>query len=128
MGIFKEWYAAWKFARAVSKEQKVKKVILKNEKEQANIDKEPWVGIVGTNINYDNLEEGNFDLDWNDIFIARLIKAGYRGRNDQEIVDQWFQVICSSIAAGDLEQEMSDPEKRAIIQRKRLEDGRVEHS
>ena len=35
---------------------------------------------------------GSFELDWNDIFVARLIKAGYQGRTDQDIVDNWFFV------------------------------------
>jgi hypothetical protein len=100
----------------------------KTAKEIATANHEPWIEIVGLDVDPTNLSEGAFDLDWNDIFIARLVKAGYRGRNDQEIVDQWFQDICKSVVAEEYEQETADPDKRRIIKRKQLENGRVEHS
>jgi hypothetical protein len=58
--------------------------------------------------------------------VARLVKAGYRGKDDKAIVEQWFTTICENVIAGTYEQEIADPEKRRIIQRKRLKDGRSE--
>jgi hypothetical protein len=82
-------------------------------KEIATKNGEPWVTVLGMDINVDNISEGNFELDWNDIFVAKLIRAGYKGKDDIAIVDQWFQDICRNIAMEQFEQEMADPEKRA---------------
>jgi len=62
------------------------------------------------------------------VFLARLVKAGYRGKNDQEIVDQWFNSVCQLVVSDDYGQEMADPEKRKLLKKKQLEDGRTEHS
>lgn len=73
---------------------------------------EPWVGIKTVELDPNNPNLGSFDLDWNDIFIARLVKAGYFGKTDQQIVDMWFKTICQNVADETYEQEMADPEKR----------------
>jgi len=100
----------------------------KSAKETATLNHEPWVDIIGFNIDPNNLSDGAFDLDWNDVFLAKLVKAGYRGRNDHAIVEQWFNDICRSVITEEYEQETADPDKRKIIKRKQLEDGRTEHS
>jgi hypothetical protein len=82
-------------------------------KELATQAGEPWVTVTGMEVNPTNISEGNFELDWNEIFVARLVKAGYKGKDDIAIVDQWFQDICRNIAMEQFEQEMADPEKRA---------------
>jgi len=74
---------------------------------------EPWVEVTGVELDLDNIGSGNFLLDWNDIFVAKLVKAGYTGNNDVQIVDQWFTSLCRSIAVAEFEQVMADPEKRA---------------
>jgi hypothetical protein len=97
------------------------------EKNAATAAKEPWVGIVHFDIDPDNLSEGSFELDWNDIFIARLIKYGYRGHNDQEMVDSWFRQISYSMFTDEFEQEIADPDKRRMIKKKLIENGRSEN-
>ena len=57
---------------------------------------EPWVGILSMDIDPENLHQGAFELDWNDKFVANLIRAGYQGKptdTDSEIVDRWFRTI-----------------------------------
>tara|TARA_B110000503_G_C6986352_1_gene345425 strand:- start:83 stop:463 length:381 start_codon:yes stop_codon:yes gene_type:complete len=76
-------------------------------KELADKNKEPYVNILSMDISPDNLNEGSFDLDWNDIFVARLLKAGYQGKTDQDIVDQWFQNICRNIVLETYQQEQA---------------------
>ncbi len=82
-------------------------------KEMATKAGEPWVTVLGMDVNPENISEGNFELDWNDTFVAKLVKAGYKGKDDIAIVDQWFQDICRNIAMEQFEQEMADPDKRA---------------
>ena len=101
---------------------------IKSEKDQFTEKGEPGVGIARMDVDPENLSDGSFDLDWNDIFVARLMKLGYKGKNDHEIVESWFSQICYNIVAETYEQEIADPDKRKIIQHKQLENGRIEHS
>jgi hypothetical protein len=73
---------------------------------------EPWVHVISFSIDPDDPKSGVFELDYNDIFLARLIRAGYRGQTDQQIVDQWFISVCRSVIQENFEQIMADPEKR----------------
>jgi hypothetical protein len=82
------------------------------EKVKATAAGEPWVNVTGVEIDLDNVGAGSFNLDFNDIFVARLVKAGYRGNTDIQIVDQWFTEICRNIALETFAQDMADPDKR----------------
>ena len=64
-------------------------------KERATAKGESWVSVMDTKVNADNPRNGFFELDWNDLFIADLKKAGYGydGDPDEEIVDRWFRDI-----------------------------------
>ena len=56
-----------------------------------------------------------FELDFNEIFVARLVKAGYMKKKDDTdnvIVDRWFQDICRSVVLEYYDQQMADPSKR----------------
>ena len=101
---------------------------MQEEKASFTAKGEPWVNIIRMDVDPADLSSGAIELDWNDIFVARLIKAGYFGKDDKAIVDQWFTNLCTNIVAGTYEQEFADPEKRKRIQRKQLEDGRSEIS
>jgi hypothetical protein len=78
-------------------------------------------------IDPENPGNGAFELDWNDIFVARLIKAGYQGKTDQDIVDNWFKAVCRNVLQENFEQEQADPELRAS-NRRDLGNGRTEIS
>ena len=69
----------------------------KNEKEIADKKDEPYVAILGMEVDPENLHQGSFELDWNEKFVANLIRAGYRGETDADIVDQWFQTVCRHV-------------------------------
>lgn len=64
-------------------------------KERATANKEPWIAVLDTKVNKDNIRNGFFELDWNEYFIAELIYNGYGTENDpeEEIVDRWFRDI-----------------------------------
>ncbi len=70
-----------------------------NPKERATRKKEPWVGVLNTHINKDNIRNGFFELDWNDHFVLKLKQEGYGfdGDKDEEIVDRWFRELCANV-------------------------------
>lgn len=70
-------------------------------KERATAKGEPWVAVLDTKINPENIRNGFFELDWNDLFILQLKQAGYgfEGDPDEEIVDRWFRDIVSQMLA-----------------------------
>jgi hypothetical protein len=99
----------------------------KTAKELATEKGEPYISIVSIELDPDNIGNGAFELDWNDKFVANLVRAGYQGKTDQQIVDQWFQEICRNILLENYEQEQADPEFRQPG-RKNLGSGRTEFS
>ena len=109
---------------AVIKEQKTKKT----PKELATERYEPWVEVLSMDIDKDNPGNGAFELDWNDKFLSNLIRAGYQGKTDQDIVDNWFKAVCRNVIQENFEQEQADPEIRKNTNRRDLGDGRTEIS
>lgn len=100
-----------------------------SEKELATKNNEPYVSVLSMEIDKDNPSDGAFELDWNDIFVARLMKAGYQGKTDNDIVDNWFQSVCRNVVMENFENEQADPELRKQHESKRdLGNGRSEHS
>ena len=108
---------------AVIKEQKTKKT----PKELATDAGEPWVEVISMDIDPNDPGNGAFELDWNDKFVSNLIRAGYQGKTDQDLVDNWFKSVCRNIIQENFEQEQADPEIRAS-NRRDLGDGRTEVS
>ena len=98
------------------------------EKAEATAAGVPWIGVVRMEIDPNDISSGFFEFDWNDAFITKLVRSGYQGKTQQALVDQWFAQICKGVVSGDFEQEMADPEKRSIVQKKRRDDGRTEVS
>lgn len=82
----------------------------KTAKELATERGEPYVAILNLDINPDNLHEGAFELDWNDKFIANLVRAGYQmkpNEPDDIIVDRWFQNVCRNVVMETWEQDQA---------------------
>lgn len=99
-------------------------------KEIATSNGEPYVTVVKMDIDVANPTHGTFELDFNEIFVSKLIRAGFKGKSDYDIVDQWFTSVCRNIVMETYEIEMADPENRtrepAQQNRKDLGDGRTE--
>ena len=74
-----------------------RRAILAKEKEEATSKGEPWVAVLDTQLNPDNIKNGFFELDWNNQFIEELLDAGYTGETNEEIVDGWFKTIAIQI-------------------------------
>ena len=101
----------------------------KTPKELATEAGEPYVSVLNMELDPKDFGQGSFELDWNDIFVARLIKAGYQGKTDVDIVDNWFRTICRHISLEMWEQAAADPANPEYkIQRKNLGNGRTEIS
>ena len=81
-----------------------RRAILEKEKAQATKDKKPWVAVLDTQVNPDNIKNGFFELDWNNEFIEQLIDAGYTGEQPEHIVDQWFRTIATQMLEEDGQQ------------------------
>ena len=96
------------FAKKPEPEAPVKKAApKKSARDLANERGEPYVAIVSMDINPDNLHEGAFELDWNEKFVANLLRAGYVGKTDADVVDQWFQNVCRHVVMETWEQEQA---------------------
>ena len=135
-GVFDMW--DWlKKKKPPVKEEKEKVIRVprapeKTAKELATEKGEPYVAIITMDIDPNNLHQGAFELDWNEIFIARLVKAGYMMKPtdaDSDIVDRWFQNVCRHVVMETWEQEQAIRNSGAQYVRTRdIGDGRTEIS
>ena len=117
-------------------EPEVKKAPKKKElsaKEKATAAGEPYIAILSVDLDPNDINNGAFELDWNDKFVLNLIRAGYKIRNDdtdEMIVDRWFQTVCRNIALEIYEQQQADPDNRdlRVIRSRDIGNGRTEVS
>ena len=73
--------------------------IKKTPKEIATENKEPWVAVLDTHVNKDDIRNGFFELDWNEYFVLQLRTNGFQGDTEESVVDQWFQELCRNIGS-----------------------------
>jgi len=120
--------------KKTSKPKKVKEQTQLSPKELATKNNEPYVSIVKMEIDPNDVNNGAFELDWNDKFVANLVRAGYQIKPNEEasvIVDRWFQTVCRNIALEIYEQEQADPSKRddiRVVRSRDIGNGRTEVS
>lgn len=102
----------------------------KSAKDLATEKGEPYINILSMDIDPDDIQNGAFELDWNDYFIAKLVKAGYMmGPNDTDadIVDRWFTNVCRNVVLETYEQyEAMNPQR--VVKSRDIGDGRSEVS
>lgn len=113
--------AAIKAATAAKENERLANL---SAKEIANEKKEPWVAVLDTHVNKENIRNGFFELDWNEYFVLQLRTAGYKGNTDEEIVDAWFSELCKNVgseAGVDMERRGSGFVNKAL-----RDDGRTE--
>jgi hypothetical protein len=125
----------WLKKKPEIKQEKPKvKVKAKTAKEMATEAGEPYISVVSVELDPDDVGNGAFELDWNEVFVARLVKAGYMQKKDDsdaEIVDRWFQSICRNILNENFEQwEANQPidSRPRRVDRNDLGNGRAEIS
>lgn len=87
---------AEKASKVAQEQEEISKL---TPKERATRKKEPWVGVLNTHVNQDNIRNGFFELDWNELFVLKLKQEGYGedGDLDEEIVDRWFRELCANV-------------------------------
>jgi hypothetical protein len=104
----------------------------KTEKEIANEKGEPYVNIISMDVDPENMQNGAFELDWNDKFVANLVRAGYQKDpkdTDADIVDRWFTAVCRNVVLETYEQyEAINPERDRVVKTRNIGDGRSEVS
>ena len=111
------------------KEPKEPKSTKKTPKDIANEKGEPWVGILSVDIDPENIGQGAFELDWNDKFLAQLVRSGYQvkvNEPENEIVDRWFQDVCRNVVLETYEQYEANNPRQTV--RKDIGGGRAEIS
>jgi len=87
--------------------EEARRASLETEKQLATEKGEPWVAVLDTQLNPENIRNGFFELDWNNEFIEQLLDAGYSGESNEEIVDAWFKTIVMQM----LEEEGLDTDR-----------------
>lgn len=136
---FKKWFSRGHNVNPVPTEPRPEappappkpKAVKKTEKELATEQGEPYVAMVRMDIDPNNLHQGAFELDWNEIFVARLVKAGYmikREDTDADIVDRWFQNVCRHVVMETWEQEQAIKNSGIYVQSRDIGNGRSEVS
>jgi hypothetical protein len=108
------------------------KKVEKTDKELATEKGEPYVQILSMEIDPDNMQSGAFELDWNDKFVANLVRAGYQKDSkdtDSDIVDRWFTAVCRNVVLETYEKyEAMNPERDRVVKSRNIGDGRTEVS
>ena len=132
MGIFDRFKKKPPAKEEKEKVIRVPRAPEKTAKQMATENNEPYVAIVTMDIDPENLHQGAFELDWNEIFIARLVKAGYMMKPtdaDSDLVDRWFQNVCRHVVMETWEQEQAIRNSGSQYVRSRdIGDGRSEIS
>ena len=123
----------FKKKKPVKVEEAPPKAKKKTAKEIATEKGEPYIEIVSMDVDPENLHQGAFELDWNDKFVANLVRAGYQGKptdTDAEIVDRWFQNVCRHVVMETWEQEQAIAKSFSgqFVREKDIGDGRKEIS
>ena len=104
-------------------------VKVKDPKAEATKRNEPYVNILSIDLDPENVGQGAFELDWNDQFITKLLRAGYQGKTDADIVDRWFQDVCRNVVLETFEQyEANNPRPTSGVKKTDLGGGRTEVS
>jgi hypothetical protein len=104
----------------------------KTQKEIATEKGESYIAILSMDVDSENISNGSFELDWNDKFVADLVRHGYMMNpddTDAEIVDRWFTNVCRNVVLETYEQyEAMDPQRDRVVKTRNIGDGRSEVS
>lgn len=141
MGLFDRFFGGKEKALAAAPTPEVKEPPVprekkpkeepKSAKQLATESNSPYVNILSMDVDLDNLHQGAFELDWNEIFVARLVKAGYmikKDDTDAEIVDRWFQNVCRHVVMETWEQEEAMAKSGMWVRSTDIGGGRTEVS
>ena len=104
----------------------------KSAKDIATEKGEAYVAILSMDVDPENIGQGAFELDWNEKFIADLVRHGYMMNpkdSDADMVDRWFTNVCRNVVLETYEQDQAmNPERDRLIKSRNIGDGRSEVS
>jgi hypothetical protein len=121
MGLLDDAKRAMGLGKAKVVEEPKPRAPKKTAKEIATEKGEPWVSVLDIELDPENPGNGAFELDWNEYFIKRLWKAGYRDEDENDMVDRWFQDVCRQVVLETYEKD------EAMVTRNDLGDGKTEY-
>lgn len=124
--MIKRWFTK-KPAKPV--EQAASKPPVKTAKELATDRGEAYVNIISMDIDPNGMGMGSFELDWNEKFIADLVRHGYmmdQNDTDSDIVDRWFTNVCRNVVLETYEQY--EAMSNRVVKTRDVGDGRSEVS
>ena len=129
MGLFDRFFNKKK--QNSQKENRIAQPKKKSDKELATEQSEPYVAILSMDLDPNNIHQGSFELDWNEKFVANLVRAGYmksKDDTDADIVDRWFQNVCRHVVMETWEQEQAMHRSGIYVQSRDIGGGRSEVS
>lgn len=115
-----------KVSEGVKKSAEPAKGKKKSDKDLATENGEPYIAILSMDVDPTDINSGAFEFDWNDKFIANLSRAGYQGKTDADLVDQWFQNVCRNVVLETYEQFEAMNNDSRYMQSRDLGNGRRE--
>ena len=115
-----------KVSEGIKKSAELPKGKKKSEKDIATEKGEPYIAILSMDVDPADINSGAFEFDWNDKFIANLSRAGYQGKTDADLVDQWFQAVCRNVVLETFEQYEAMNNDSRYMQSRDLGGGRRE--
>jgi len=121
MGILDSAKKAMGMGEATKVDSPKPKAKKKSEKELATEAGEPWVSVIDVELDPENVGNGAFELDWNEHFIKKLWKSGYRDEDENDMVDRWFQDVCRNVVLETYEKD------EAMVTRSDLGNGKTEY-
>ena len=121
MGILDSAKKAMGMGEATKVDSPKPKAKNKSEKELATEAGEPWVSVIDVELDPENVGNGAFELDWNEHFIKKLWKSGYRDEDENDMVDRWFQDVCRNVVLETYEKD------EAMVTRSDLGNGKTEY-
>lgn len=105
------------------------------EHRKADLNKEPYVSVIGIDFDDKNPSKGYFELDFNEYFVEYLANNGYDGIEPEEIVNEWFSDLCKNIVLEDMVDEdgnpksfLTDSKEGHLVQRLKVNDRFSEYS
>jgi len=114
-----------------AKPKKLRKPRVKKEKIPPAPKAEPKVDILKFDFDPADPKLGSIELDWNSEFVELLIKHGYIGNSEEEIVDRWLNDVCKNIASNEFQGtsvKANTLSSDNLVKRTPLGDGKTEIS
>ena len=102
----------------------------KVKKEKVAVPKiEPKVDVLKFEFDPQNPRLGSIELDWNEEFVALLMKHGYTGKTSEDIVDSWLNDVCRNIVENQYPgANVPPPSPSTLVTRKKISEGKTEIS